>query len=548
MSTPPGRFDGYVHAHAGRLVDGAGAPLLLRGVGLGNWLLPEGYMWKFDGGPQSPREIEALITDLVGPDSAAAFWRGFQDSFITEADIERIAAEGFDHVRLPINSRVVMDADGAILARGLELIDRTIGWCRTHGLWVVLDLHGAPGGQTGTNIDDSPRGRPELFENDTYRAQTVALWRFLAQRYATETVVAGYDLLNEPLPNQWQDLYADRLVAVYREITAAIREVDTDHLIIYEGTHWANNWSIFTEVWDANSMLQFHKYWSAPDRPSIEGFLATGRRLGLPIYMGEGGENNLDWLQTAFQLWDDLDISWNFWPWKKIDTRTSPCSIVPPAGWDAITAYAASAGPRHATDVAQKVLDHLITAMTLPACDYQQQVTNALLRRAPLRLPATGFGFRGAGVSYDVAEGVLLRGFRADDAVTLRFAGGDEPAELPFAHNTGTSRADDEGIDVVLQPGDWVAYELNLVTASEHHLVLSGTAGAAPTLLIDGSAVPWFRGDGLGTGWHTAGVALRAGRHELRVGASTASLTFTSVQVTNGSLPFQLSGTAFIPR
>jgi endoglucanase len=531
MSTPPGRFDGYVHAHAGRLVDGTGAPLQMRGVGLGNWLLPEGYMWKFDGGPQSPREIEAMITDLVGPDSAAAFWRAFQDSFITEADIERIAAEGFDHVRLPINSRVIMDSDGVILARGLELIDRTIDWCRAHGLWVVLDLHGAPGGQTGTNIDDSPRGRPELFENDTYRAQTVALWRFLAQRYATETVVAGYDLLNEPLPNQWQDLYADRLVAVYREITAAIREVDADHLIIYEGTHWANNWSIFTEVWDPNSMLQFHKYWSAPDRPSIEGFLATGRRLGLPIYMGEGGENNLDWLQTAFQLWDDLDISWNFWPWKKIDTRTSPCSIVPPAGWAAITAYAAKTGPRPTIQQAQDVLDQLIIAMTLPACDYQPQITNSLLRRAPLRLPATGFGFRGAGISYGVAGGVPLRGFRADDAVTLQFAGGDEPEDLPFAHNTGTARAKDEGFAVVLQPGDWVAYELNLATGSERRLALSGTAAATPTLLIDGGHVPWQLDDAPGADWRTAIVKLGAGRHEFRVGASTSVLTFASIQV-----------------
>ncbi len=89
-------------------------PLLLRGVGLGNWLLPEGYMWKFEPpGPQSPREIEALLVDLVGPERAARFWATFRDRFVTEADIERIAAEGMNHVRLPINSRVVMDDEGS---------------------------------------------------------------------------------------------------------------------------------------------------------------------------------------------------------------------------------------------------------------------------------------------------------------------------------------------------------------------------------------------------------------------------------------------------
>ena len=531
MSTPPGRFDGYVHAHAGRLVDGAGAPLLMRGVGLGNWLLPEGYMWKFDGGPQSPREIEALITDLVGPDGATNFWRDFQDNFITEADIEQIAAEGFDHIRLPINSRIVMEDDGTILARGIELIDRTINWCRAHGLWIVLDLHGAPGGQTGTNIDDSPRGRPELFENDTYRAQTVALWRFLAQRYATETVVAGYDLLNEPLPNHWQDLYADRLVSVYREITAAIREVDADHLIIYEGTHWANNWSIFTEVWDPNSMLQFHKYWSAPDRPSIERFLATGRRLGLPIYMGEGGENNLDWLQTAFQLWDDLDISWNFWPWKKIDTRTSPCSIVPPAGWAAITAYAARTGPRPTRVDAESVLERLIDAMRFKNCQYRTEITNAVLRRAPLRLPATGFGFRGPGRSYQVNDGVPLKGFRSDDAVTLRFTAGDEPDDLPFGHNTGTPRGPHETLDAVLQPGDWLAYDLNITRAEKYDVIVVGTSADVPALWVNGQPVHLAGTGTLGNSWQADPVALGAGRHELRIGAATAELTFEELRV-----------------
>lgn len=528
---PTDRFDGYVHADGGRLVDGAGRPLLLRGVGLGNWLLPEGYMWRFDGGPQSPREIEALITDLVGSEEAAQFWSAFQDTFITEADIDRIAAEGFDHVRLPINSRVVMDADGTLIPRGLELIDRTIDWCRAHGLWVVLDLHGAPGGQTGTNIDDSPRGRPELFEDPTYRRQTIELWRALAERYARETIVAGYDLLNEPLPNEWQHLYPDRLVALYRDLTATIREVDPDHLIIYEGTHWANNWDIFTEVWDPNSMLQFHKYWNAPDRPSIERFITTGERLGLPIYMGEGGENNLDWLQTSFQLYEDLGISWNFWPWKKIDTRTSPCSVTPPPGWAAIVAYGAGAGPRPAPADAAAVLDHLLDSMRLKNCAYRHDITNAVLRRAPLRLPATGFGFRGPGISYQVNDGIPLKGFRADDAVTLRFAPGDEPDDLPFGHNTGTAREPHETFNVVLQPGDWLAYDLNVAHAEKYDVVVVGTSTNRPHLWVDGRAVHLTGHGPSGHSWHTDPVALGAGRHELRIGAATTELTFAELQV-----------------
>lgn len=522
------RFDGYVHADSGRLVDGQGRPLLMRGVGLGNWLLPEGYMWGFQDGPQSPRQIETLVADLVGDERAQHFWLEFQDSFVTEADIARIAEEGFDHVRLPINSRIVMDDAGQILARGIALIDRAIEWCRTHDLWVVLDLHGAPGGQTGTNIDDSPRGRPELFEDDAYRSQTISLWRALAEIYAGETVVAGYDLLNEPLPNEWQDVYANRLVDLYRDLTAVIREVDPHHLIIYEGTHWSTNWSIFTEVWDSNSMLQFHKYWSAPDLPSIQRYLEVGRRLGLPIYMGEGGENNTDWLQTAFQLYEDQGISWNFWPWKKMDTLTSPCSVRPPHGWGAIVAVGAGTAAGPSAEAAWVTLSALIDAMRLQACDHHPEIVNALMRRAPLRLPSSGFTFCGPGKSYSVQHGVPLRGFRSDDAVTIRVANETEPDELAFHHTNGAPRSDREEFSVLLEPGDWVAYEINLTVESRHDVGLVASSVGEPALWVDGVRVAVVV-DGDTGNWTGQGIRLVAGSHQVRVAAETASLAIRAL-------------------
>ena len=360
----PASFDGFVHARDARLFDGSGRELLLRGVGLGNWMLPEGYMWRFGSGAESPREIEALLDRMLGPDEATRFWDAFRDTFIAEEDIARIAASGFDHVRLPINSRVIQDDAGEPIEAGYAMIDRLIAWCRQHRLWVLLDLHGAPGGQTGTNIDDSPNGRPELFMEPSYRELTLRLWRDLATRYAGETVVLGYDLLNEPLPNEWQHTYADELASLYRELTAEIRAVDPDHLIMYEGSHWATNWGIFTEVWDENSALQFHKYWSSPDVASISTFLDARDRLGLPIYMGEGGENTVEWIYAAFRLYEAHDIGWNFWPWKKIATRTSPVSIVPPDGWDRVIAAIhdpAAIEP----ETARRVFAELIDAMRL---------------------------------------------------------------------------------------------------------------------------------------------------------------------------------------
>jgi hypothetical protein len=383
----PTRSAGFVRAHGTEIVDGDGRPLLLRGVGLGNWLLAEGYMWKFGDALSSARQIEARIEDLVGPEAAAAFWSRFRGEFIAEADIARIAELGFDHVRLPINSRGVINDDGSFRADGFAHIDRVIDWCERHGLWILLDLHGAPGGQTGTNIDDSPNNKPELFMDDKYRKLTVELWSEIARRYRDSTTVMGYDLLNEPLPNEWQHVYPAELIDLYVELTAAIRAIDPDHLIMYEGSQWATNWSIFTRVLDPNSVLQFHRYWCAPERFNIAEYLDARDRLQLPIYMGEGGENTPEWIYTATRLYEQHNIGWNFWPWKKLDTRTSPVSANAPEGWERIADPAAHLD----AETAQGLLDAMLDNIALERCVAREDVVNALFGRTPLQLPSWGY-------------------------------------------------------------------------------------------------------------------------------------------------------------
>ena len=455
----PADFSGFVRREGKDIVDGSGRPLLLRGMGIGNWLLPEGYMWKTSP-KDSPRQIEVLLADLVGDESAARFWHDFREEFFNENDVRCIAESGFDHIRLPISARIVQDEDGKPIEAGYALIDRCVEWCRTHKLWLLLDLHGAPGGQTGTNIDDSPRGEPDLFIDPArYRDRTIALWRELATRYRNETVVMGYDLLNEPLPNDWQHKYATELVDLYRDLTAAIRAIDPDHLIMYEGSHWATNFSIFEEVWDRNSVLQFHRYWMPPDRKHIAEYLEARDRLGLPIYMGEGGENNLEWLYAAHRLYETHNIGWNFWPWKKISTITSPASVNPPAGWAEIVAFA-KGGARPSAANAQATLNALLVAMRIENCTWNEDVVRAILGVAPRELPAWAYGYRGAGDSYAIAGGQPYAGLRDDEA------GNIAPLDpngfvLSFHHTDGRPYATTEQLGVAMSPGDWLEFEVD---------------------------------------------------------------------------------------
>jgi endoglucanase len=470
-------FSGFVRREGTEIVDGTGRPLLLRGMGIGNWLLPEGYMWKTSP-LDSPRQIEALLAELVGNDAAAKFWAGFRDAFFNENDVRRIAESGFDHIRLPISARIVQDDDGNPIEAGYALIDRCIEWCRTHKLWLLLDLHGAPGGQTGTNIDDSPRGEPDLFIDPArYRQHTITLWQRLATRYRDETVVMGYDLLNEPLPNDWQHRYPNELIALYRDLTAAIRAIDPDHLIMYEGSHWATNFEIFTEIWDQNSVLQFHRYWMPPDRAHIAPYLEARERLGLPIYMGEGGENNLDWLYAAHRLYETHNIGWNFWPWKKISTVTSPASVTPPPGWSDITGVA-TGGPRPSAAAAQATLDALLETMRIENCVWNDNVVRAILAEAPAEVPAWSFGYRGTGQSYAVAAGAAHPGLRSEDVASISPLADD--FAISFHHTNGRPYAPNERLGVQLAAGDWLEFEFDAVPES-----------ARPTLVDkDGRELP----------------------------------------------------------
>ncbi|WP_309119633.1 cellulase family glycosylhydrolase [Paenibacillus sp.] len=456
---------GFLRASGTKLVNGSGEEVLLRGVGFGSWLLPEGYMWRFPNGGDRPRKIERMIEELIGADKAARFWALYYDRYISEADVRAVAAEGFNSVRIPINARLLIEQEEPLRCREkyLQLLDRVIGWCRDHAVYAILDLHGAPGGQTGTNIDDSEFDRPDLFTSERNRRMTIELWRLLAARYKDEWIVAGYDLLNEPLP-EWFSSYNDRVMPLYKDIVRAIREVDEKHMIILEGVHWATDWSIFDEKLDDNLMLQFHKYWNHPDTESLRPFLERREAWNVPIFMGEGGENNCDWYVGAFGLYEDHGISWNFWTWKKMDCDNSPYSVPKPDGWPLLVAYL-EGGARPAAETAERILWDYVDALPLERCAYRPQVANALLRRPPLRIPGAFYGCKGEGVSYGFGPEARPRprpkataGFRAGDRTDIRFV--DSRLDRPnFQHMGGEPWQADEWMYVHLEEGEWLAYE-----------------------------------------------------------------------------------------
>ena len=322
-----------------------GKPLLLKGINLGNWLLPEGYMFKFKQ-TNSPRLIQTAINELIGEDEARRFWKTYHDNYITRDDISFIKRSGFNSVRVPFSYRLfVSDTTVPRLeGPGYELLDRVVDWCRREGLYVILDMHAAPGGQTGDNIDDG-WAYPFLFESSESQDLTASLWRKIANRYRNDPIVVGYDLLNEPIAPYFDTAALNqKLEPVYRKIVSAIREVDKNHVLFLGGAQWDSNFKIFGPPFDDKLVYTFHKYWVPVKVDAIQPYVDFRTKYNVPIWMGESGENTDEWIDSFRKLLETNDIGWCFWPYKKLDATSCIVSIKRPEDWDAIIAFAD--GPR----------------------------------------------------------------------------------------------------------------------------------------------------------------------------------------------------------
>jgi len=335
--TPSTRASAFsvLRASGRSIVDEAGTPVRLRGVNLGGWLVKEGYILHFPG-ESPPSEIDRALVELAGPVEGPLLLEAWRRQWIDEADLAEIRALGFDSVRLPLHYALLWDLErGTPRAEGFAFLDEVVGWCERQRLWLFLDLHCAPGGQNAGNISDSD-GVARLYTNVANQDATVALWQAIAARYRDGgAVIGGYDLLNEPVFQPGASVSS-----FFERIARAVRAADGRHLIVLEGNTWATDFSIFGAPFDANLLYSFHKYWNANDEASIAGFVSFSQRFGVPLWLGETGENDDAWYRSALALVRRHEIGWCFWPWKKVWTNNAPLSVEPPAGsWETITEY-----------------------------------------------------------------------------------------------------------------------------------------------------------------------------------------------------------------
>jgi hypothetical protein len=388
--------EGYLKVESTQIVDDSGKPVILRGMGLGGWMLQEGYMLKLGEVGQQHR-IRAKLVELVGEERTATFYRAWLDNHTTEADIAAMAKWGFNSVRLPIHfDQLTLPADreprpghDTWHEEGFQRIDRLLAWSKANRLYLILDLHAAPGGQgNDLAISDRDPAKPSLWQSEENQRKTVALWTKLAERYANEPWIGGYDLINEPnwsfaTPGKGNGCDETENKAVWslqQRITAAIRKVDKQHIVIIEGNCWGNNYKGLPPAWDANMVLSFHKYWNRNDEASIAEIKALRSTTNRPIWLGESGENSNVWFRDAIALVEGEGIGWNFWPLKKIGFN-QPLEIDPGPGWADVVAWATGNGPKPGADAAFAAMMQLAANSRFDRNIPKRDVLDAMLRQ-----------------------------------------------------------------------------------------------------------------------------------------------------------------------
>jgi endoglucanase len=339
----------------GRIVDGAGAPIALRGTCVGGWMNMEDFI---DGYPGAEHGLRVALTDMLGAGKTAFFFERLLDHFFTEADVAFMKQCGATVVRLPLNYRH-FEPDATpfqYLEAGFARLDKAIEWCAKHDLYVILDLHAVQGWQNTDWHSDNANRHALFWQHPHFQDRWIALWEEFARRYQGNPIVAGYNVMNEPAsgisdgrlrddqPSDWPTV--NRL---YRRVVDAIRATDPDHIIFLEGDYYSRRFEGLDPPFAPNLVYSSHNYTNAGFGPGPYPGVVLGKHRdrttqledfeehegtiffkqhNVPLWVGEFGsiyngppEENPDRMRAMadqIDIFNQHGVHWTTWVYKDV--------------------------------------------------------------------------------------------------------------------------------------------------------------------------------------------------------------------------------------
>lgn len=338
----------FLKCEGNQLVTESGKQVLLRGVNLGGWLIQEAWMCplkKEDKGWGTWDTRQVFLERGFSEEQILEIMETYETNWITEKDLDNIKEMGLNCVRVPFwYGNFQKDDVGTYYSEkdmnnnpGFQRLDWLLDECGKRRIYVVLDMHGAPGFQNDDH-SSGKTGSSQLFnsskEGQLYRNLTVELWKRIATRYAGNPVVAAYDLLNEPMNGFEGSRKNDpALWHIYHELYLAIREVDPGHIITMEGIWEMHNLPNPSQYNWTNVIYQTHNYnWRREEIDQKIKDIKDRKNWNVPVYVGEFQSEGI-W-DYALKAYNENQISWTTWTYKGVKSTLTGwfiyCSLTTP--------------------------------------------------------------------------------------------------------------------------------------------------------------------------------------------------------------------------
>ncbi len=534
---------GFLHADGKNIVDGQGKTFISRSIGTGNWMIQEGYMMKStDAGINTQWQFTQKLVATIGQARTDSFYNTWLANCFTKADVDSMKAWGFNAIRpnlhykwftLPIEDEPVA---GEITWRdqGFTLLDSLVQWCHDDQMYLFLDMHGTPGGQgTNKDISDYDPSKPSLWESDLNKQKLIALWAKIADRYKDEPFIGGYDLINE---TNWTFSVANNqpLWDLFKDLTTAIREVDTHHMVILEGNWFANDYSGLPTLWDDNLVLSFHKYWTYNDEGSLDWMINLRDQRNVPLWLGESGENSDTWFTNLITLAESKNIGWSWWPVKKGDINNVEEVKVNQDYYDVINFWK-SGSPKMTADQVYNAVMKFAKNQNIANCKVHHEVIDAMIRQ-PKSKEAIPFK------KHTLGENIFFTDFDMGrnnvayfDTDTADYHGS---TDTYVSWNQGSSYRND-GVDIQActdvttngynvgwtTDGEWLQYTLKNDSIAAYSLSIRHASGSGGSKMhveangIDVTGIIQLPGTGDWQSWQTAileNIVLPAGEIKIK--------------------------------
>jgi aryl-phospho-beta-D-glucosidase BglC (GH1 family) len=327
-------FDPFLKANGLNVRNGRGSGDIvpLHGANLGAWLLMEGWMCPMDSSGLADNYSVIQTQDVrFGVATEQSLIRTYQTTWITTNDLDNIRALGMNLIRVPFWWADVENLSGTWRSDAFDRMDWVVSNAWQRGIYTIIDLHGAPGGQsTAQSTGQENSNQYWTSTNDQY--QTAMIWSNVAAHFNGNPAVAGYDLMNEPVgaPSQ------AAIWTMYNNLYQTVRAVDADHICIMEGT-WSGtgtNGQSLNWQWDvlpapsvynwSNVVYSMHAY---PGTTTYSGVQAeinkqtadfqNHQSWNVPDFIGEfqAYSTSASW-QYAVTQFNTNGMSWANWAYK----------------------------------------------------------------------------------------------------------------------------------------------------------------------------------------------------------------------------------------